>query len=100
MTRQPDPFGEGEPELPGVENTPAAHRADPDELRVELLGVLAKVRAAQSFPWDARRTVYWRTVFLQMMSGLPEAELRYRASSSRRKSCGSKRPGVSSLQTF
>ena len=25
--------------------------------------MLAKVRVAESFPWDARRTLYWRTVF-------------------------------------
>ena len=59
MTRhgQLDLFGESQPELPGVE-APATYRPDPDEVRAELLRVLAKVRAAQSFPWDARRTLY------------------------------------------
>ena len=53
MTRrgQLDLFGESQPELPGVERTAAVYRADPDEVRAELLRVLAKVRAAQSFPW-------------------------------------------------
>jgi hypothetical protein len=36
--------------------------------------VLAKVRAAESFPWDARRTLYWRTVFPQMTNWLPNEE--------------------------
>jgi len=76
MTRQGqlDLFGDGQPELPGVEPTGPAYRADPDEVRAELLRVLAQARAAQSFPWDARRTLYWRTVFPQMTNWLPEAE--------------------------
>ena len=43
-------------------------------MRAELLAVLAKVRGAQSFPWDAHRTLYWRTVFPQMTNWLPDAE--------------------------
>ena len=73
MTRQLTLFGEGQPELPGVEGA-AAYHADPDEVRAELLRVLAEVRAAQSFPWDARRTLYWRTVFPQMTNWLPDVE--------------------------
>ena len=71
---QLDLFGESEPELPGLEGTAGVYRADPDEVRAELLRVLAKVRAAQSFPWDARRTLYWRTVFPQMTNWLPDDE--------------------------
>ena len=74
MTRQLDLFGESQPELPGVESTAAVYRADPDEVRAELLRVLAQARAAQSFPWDARRTLYWRTVFPQMTNWLPDDE--------------------------
>ncbi len=74
MTRQLDLFGESQPEIPGLEESRAVYRADPDEVRAELLRVLAKVRAAQSFPWDARRTLYWRTVFPQMTNWLPDAE--------------------------
>ena len=70
---QLDLFGENQPDLPGVERT-AVYRADPDEVRAELLRVLAQARAAQSFPWDARRTLYWRTVFPQMTNWLPDAE--------------------------
>ena len=76
MTRhgQLDLFGESQPELPGVENAPAVYRPDPDEVRAELLAVLAQARAAQSIPWDARRTLYWRTVFPQMTNWLPDDE--------------------------
>ena len=74
MTRQMDLFGESEPELPGLDRAASDYRADPDEVRAELLRVLAKVRAAQSFPWDARRTAYWRTVFPQMTNWLPDEE--------------------------
>jgi hypothetical protein len=48
--------------------------ADPDEVRAELQSVLTKARAAQTFPWDARRTLYWRTVFPQMANWLPDEE--------------------------
>jgi hypothetical protein len=71
---QLDLFGESEPELPGLEGAAGAYRADPDEVRAELLAVLAQARAAQRFPWDARRTLYWRTVFPQMTNWLPEDE--------------------------
>jgi hypothetical protein len=74
MTRQLDLFGESQPELPGVVGPTAIYRADPDEVRAELLRVLAQARAAHRFPWDARRSLYWRTVFPQMTNWLPEAE--------------------------
>ena len=74
MTRQLDLFGESQPELPGVEGAVSVHRADPDEVRAELLRVLGQARAARSFPWDARRTAYWRTVFPQMTNWLPDEE--------------------------
>ena len=66
----------------------AVYGADPHEVRAELLRVLAKVRAARSpVAWDARRTLYWRTVFPQMTSAAPEARRRGCASISRPK-CG------------
>ena len=71
---QLDLFGESQPELPGVEQSAAVYRADPDEVRAELLRVLAQARAARSLPWDARRTLYWRTVFPQMTNWLPDEE--------------------------
>ena len=68
-----DLFGETEPELPGVDQA-ASYRPDSDKVRAELLARLAKVRAAQSFPCDARPTLYWRTVFPQMTNWLPDDE--------------------------
>jgi len=72
MTRQLDFFGEMEPELLGFD--PMVYAPAPDKVRAELLAVLAKARAAQTFPWDARRTLYWRTVFPQMANWLPDEE--------------------------
>jgi hypothetical protein len=74
MTRQLDLFGEVEPELRGVDQTAAIYRPDPDEVRAELLAVLAKVRSARTFPWDARRALYWRSVFPQMVNWPPDEE--------------------------
>jgi hypothetical protein len=74
MTSQLSLFGEDQSELPGVEQNAAVYRADPDKVRAELLSVLAQARAAQSFPWDARGTLYWRTVFPQMTNWLPDEE--------------------------
>jgi hypothetical protein len=74
MTRQLNLFGEDQSELLGVEQNEVVYRADPDEVRAELLRVLAQARAAQSFPWDARRALYWRTVFPQMTNWLPNEE--------------------------
>ncbi len=71
MTRQVDLFGESQPKLSGIEGPAAFYRPDPDEVRAELLRVLVRVRAAQRFPWDARRT---RTVFPQMANWLPDEE--------------------------
>jgi hypothetical protein len=76
MTRpaQLDLFGESQPELRRLEVSSGVYRADPDEVRAELLAVLAEARAAETFPWDARRTLYWRTVFPQMANWLPDDE--------------------------
>ena len=75
-----DPFGESGLELRRLEAAPGVYRADPDAAPAELLSVFAEARAAQSFPWDARRTLYWSTVFPQMTNWLPDdaaAQLRF-----------------------
>jgi hypothetical protein len=76
MTRpvQPDLFGETERKLSRFEIAPGVYVADPEVVRRKLLAALAELRAAQSLPWDARRTLYWRTVFPQMTNWLPEDE--------------------------
>ena len=71
---QLDLFEQIKPALRKNEVAPGVFGADPDEVRAELLSVLAEVRAAKTFPWDARRTLYWRTVFPQMTNWLPDDE--------------------------
>lgn len=47
---------------------------DPDEVRSELLAILAQMRAAEVIPWDADRTALYRTIFPQMTNCLPDEE--------------------------
>ncbi|HEY0105940.1 MAG TPA: hypothetical protein VGB91_07630 [Rhizomicrobium sp.] len=70
--RQPDLFRtEVQPDL--LEDQPAqAYRADPDEVRRDLLRMLAEARAARAMP--ARRLRLYQTIFPQMSNWLPEAE--------------------------
>lgn len=63
---QNDLFGEDSP-------TPE-YLADPDEVRAELLMILAEVRAADKLPWEAREALVYRTTFPQMTLWLPEEE--------------------------
>ena len=65
MTDQPDLF----PEKPRVEVV------DPDDVRVELLGILALAKSARDeAPWDRRTHRYHQVVFPQMANWLPEDE--------------------------
>jgi hypothetical protein len=90
MTRhgQLDLFGESQPELPGDDETASVYRADPDEVRAELLRVLAKVRAAQSF--HGMRAA--RSTGAPFSADDRMTRLRSCVLSSRRKSDGWKRP--------
>jgi hypothetical protein len=36
--------------------------------------VLVQARAASRYPWDERRTLYWRVVFPKMCNWLPAEE--------------------------
>ncbi|HEY7547991.1 MAG TPA: hypothetical protein VH913_00595 [Hyphomicrobiaceae bacterium] len=47
---------------------------DPEDVRAELLGILATARAAPQAPWSTKEVSYWRTVFPQMASWLPDDE--------------------------
>jgi hypothetical protein len=65
MTYQPDLF----PEKPRVEVV------DPDDVRLELLEILAVAKAARDEPpWDRRTHRYHEVVFPQMANWLPEDE--------------------------
>jgi hypothetical protein len=50
------------------------YRADPDEVRAELLQVLAEAHAAKTTPWEPSRAAFWLTVFPQMANWLPDDE--------------------------
>ncbi len=74
-SRQRDLFQDGEQaDLFGKDLPTPEYRADPDTVRQELYRILAEARAAQTIPWDARRTMLYRTIFPQMTNWLPEEE--------------------------
>lgn len=55
--------------------TPPIETVDPEEVRAELIELLARARAAlDAAPWDRRTQRYHRVVFPQMANWLPEAE--------------------------
>lgn len=65
MTQQPDLFPESRRE----------ETVDPEEVRAELVEILAIARAARdAAPWDRRTQRYHRVVFPQMARWLPEDE--------------------------
>ncbi len=72
--RQGDLLGHDQPDPSDDDHETPVYRADPDEVRADLHRILAEARAAQSMPWDARRTALYRTIFPQMTNWLPEEE--------------------------
>ena len=74
-SRQGDLFQSDEQaDLFGEDSATPVYRADPDTVRRELYKILAEARAAQTMPWDSRRTTLYRTIFPQMTNWLPEDE--------------------------
>ena len=47
---------------------------DPESVRVELMEILAKARAAPAQPWDPREASLYRTIFPHMANWLPDKE--------------------------
>jgi hypothetical protein len=74
--RQPDLFSsDTQPEL--LEDRPEhVYRADPDEVRRDLMRLLAQARAAETMPWEPRKVRLYRTIFPQMSECLPDDEAR------------------------
>jgi hypothetical protein len=72
--RQLDLFqSDPQPEL--LEDRPErVYRADPDEVRSDLLRLLTQARAAKIMPWEPRKVRLYRTIFPQMSLWLPEDE--------------------------
>ena len=56
-SRQPDLFqDEAQSELFGEDAPTPVYRADPDSVRAELYKILAEARAAQTLPWEPKRS--------------------------------------------
>ena len=74
LNRQPDFFlSDPDPEL--LEDRPEhVYRADPDEVRRDLMRLLAEARAAKTMPWEPRKVRLYQTIFPQMSNWLPEDE--------------------------
>ena len=54
---------------------PVSYAPDPQEVRAELLDILAVARSAEgTSPWDERTLRYHKTVFPQMARWLPDDE--------------------------
>ena len=74
-TKQPNLFGpDPQSELFDEDAPTPVYRADPDEVRAELLQILAEARAAKTLPWEPSKVAFYRTVFPQMASWLPDDE--------------------------
>ena len=72
--KQPELFAaDAQAELFGPEPAPS-YDPDPDSVRAELDGILARARAAPTQPWDPREVSFYRTVFPQMTNWLPDEE--------------------------
>ena len=72
--RQGDLFGHDQPDPSGENHETPVYRADPDEVRADLLRILAEARAAKTMPWDPSKLSLYRTIFPQMTNWLPEDE--------------------------
>jgi hypothetical protein len=72
--RQGNLFSEEEPGEFISNEQPPTYRPDLDDVRARLHKMLAKVRAADKFPWGPGRVSLYRTIFPQMTSWLPEDE--------------------------
>jgi hypothetical protein len=69
------PYGGDRRQLDMFGSPPAqSYDPDPDVVRSELTGILARARAAPQEPWPAKEVSYWRTVFPQMANWLPAEE--------------------------
>ena len=72
--RQGDLFGNEQPDPSDEDFETPTYYPDPDEVRAELQKILAEAWAAKTLPWDANRTVLYRTIFPQMTNCLPDEE--------------------------
>ena len=72
--RQPDFFQtEEQQDLFGPAEMPDL-TPNPDDVRQELLKILAEAKAADTVPWQPRKLRFYKTVFPQMSNWLPQDE--------------------------
>ena len=79
MSKQHDFFGAGPRQMGLALDNPNARpvrdEPDPDEVRAQMIELLATARAARdTAPWDARRHRFWRKVYPQMSRWLIDPE--------------------------
>jgi hypothetical protein len=73
LNRQLDLFILDDPDL--FEDRPSQGvSADPEEVRAEMLALLAESRAAKTMPWTEDDVGFYQTVFPQMSNWLPKEE--------------------------
>ena len=72
--RQGDLFGHDQPDPSDEDHETPVYRADPDEVRADLLRILAEARAAKTMPWDPSKLSLYRLIFPQMTNWLPDEE--------------------------
>jgi hypothetical protein len=72
--RQGDLFQQDEDDSLDEDRPTPVFRADPDEVRAELLQILADARAARTMPWDSEKVRLYRLIFPQMSNWLPREE--------------------------
>ena len=63
-----------QPELFEGAYQPRTYRPDSEHVRAQLHRILAEARAAETLPWTDSDVRYYRTVFPQMASWLPDDE--------------------------
>ena len=72
---QQDLFGDVEqPELFTSDEAPPAYNPDLDDVRARLNRILTELRTAEKLPWDADKTLVYKTIFPHMAGWLPDEE--------------------------
>ena len=69
------PYGSDYRQLDMFGSQPAqSYDPDPENVRAELLAILAKAKAAPDVPWDTCEASLYRVIFPQMANWLPDDE--------------------------
>ncbi len=72
--RQLDLFSSDEPPEETEDRPSPGVSADPEEVRAEMLALLAELRAAKTMPWTEDDVGFYQVVFPQMSNWLPKEE--------------------------